>query len=540
LALLKHFDLAPSKEEKSVLDKTFGEESVDLVIVNLTGKWAEAFGKSHSRFATLFSKMLPAVAYYKVITDKKGKPLHYICLEANNAFEKITGLKRRTYLGKKAVDLWLTNGSNLHKVIDTYGRVSFTQESLQFEYQLDPLKKWYNISAFSVEKGYFVTIFEDITERKRIEEELREGVKYNRGLIDASLDPIIVIGHDGKITDANRATEKITRRTHVELIGTDFTDYFTQPDKARLGYQIALQKGSIRNYELEIKGNDESTKPILYNASVYRNDKGESIGVFAAVQDITELKNLQEDLIKSAKFSVIGQLASAVGHELRNPLGVIKNSVYFLNMMLKDVADEKIVKHLKILDKKVNSANAIISDLLDLTKQKAPNLKLTDLNKTVTNALSHLAVPENIVLESKLGKIPKTMLDEEQIQRVIQNLVMNSIQAMTEGGKLAIQTTKQDDALNVFVKDTGVGIPKKDIANLFTPLFTTKAKGIGLGLVICKQIVEGHNGAITVESKVGEGSTFIVKLPIQAKKKILKQPVFNKSTVFKEGVKIEG
>jgi len=536
---LKHIDLAPSEEDKSLVVKTFVEENADPTDLMLTGKWAEAFGKSHSRFDTLFNKMLTAVAYYKVITDKNGKPLHYVCLEANDAFERETGLKREAYIGKKAKDLWLTNGSNLHKVIDTYGRVSLSQESLQFEFQMDPLKKWYNISAFSVEKGYFITIFEDITERKQMEEELREGVKYNRGLINSNLDPLVILGHESKITDVNRATEKITGRTYAELIGTDFSDYFTQPDKARLGYQIALQKGSIRNYELEIKGNDESKKSVLYNASVYRNDKGESIGVFAVVHDITELKNLQEELIKSAKFSVIGQLASAVGHELRNPLGVIKNSVYFLNMMLKDVADEKIVKHLKILDKKVNSANVIISDLLYLTKQKAPTLKLTDLNKTVTNALSNLAVPENIVLKVKLGKIPKTMLDEEQIQRVIQNLVMNSIQAMTEGGKLAIQTTKQDDTLKVFVKDTGVGILKKDIANLFTPLFTTKAKGIGLGLVICKQIVEGHNGTITVESKVDEGSTFIVKLPIQAKEKIIKQPVFNKSKTFKEGVKIE-
>jgi signal transduction histidine kinase len=208
--------------------------------------------------------------------------------------------------------------------------------------------------------------------------------------------------------------------------------------------------------------------------------------------------------------------------------------------VLKDVADEKIVKHLKILDKQVNSANAIISDLLDLTRKKAPTLQLADLNKTVKNALSNLTVPENIVLDIKLGKIPKTLLDEEQIQKVIQNLIMNSIQAMTEGGKLAIQTTKQEDNLKVTVKDTGVGIPKKDIAKLFTPLFTTKAKGIGLGLVVCKQLVEGHNGTITVESKVGEGSTFIVKLPIQAEKKILEQSVINASTTFKDGVTIEG
>lgn len=535
LAKLKHIDLAPSKEDKSVVDKTFGEESADEDIVRLTGKWAEAFGESHSRFSTLFSKMLNAVAYYKIITDENGKPVYYICLEANDAFERITGLKRENYLGKRATDLWLTNGSNLHKLIDAYGRVAYTIESVQFEYQMDPLNKWYNISAFSVEKGYFVTLFEDITERKRMEEELRQGVKYNRGLIEASLDPLVIIGQDGRITDVNFATEKMTGRTRVELIGTDFADYFTEPDKARSGYEIAFQNGFVCDYELEVKGNDDSKKSILYNASVYLNDKGETIGVFAAVHDITELKNLQEDLIKSAKFNVIGQLASVVGHELRNPLGVIKNSVYFLNMVLKDVADEKIVKHLKILDKQVNSANTIISDLLDLTKKKVPTLQLTDLNKTVTNALSNLTVPENIVLDIKLGKIPETLLDEGQIQKVIQNLIMNSIQAMAEGGNLAIQTTKHEDTLKITVKDTGVGIPKNDIAKLFTPLFTTKAKGIGLGLVVCKQLVEGHNGTITVESKVGEGSTFIVKLPIQAEKKILKQSVFNASTAFKDG-----
>ena len=233
-------------------------------------------------------------------------------------------------------------------------------------------------------------------------------------------------------------------------------------------------------------------------------------------------------------------MASAVGHELRNPLGVIKNSVYYLNMILKDDANEKILKHLKIIDKKINSANNIINDLLDITRTKVPTLQLTDLNKTAKNALSNLTVPENIVLDMKLAKIPKTLLDREQIQRVIQNLIMNSIQAMTEGGKLTIQTTKNDYNVKLIVKDTGVGIPKKDIAKLFTPLFTTKAKGIGLGLVICKQLVEAHNGTITAKSKVGVGSEFIVELPIKAEKKITEQTVFNFSTVFKEGVQIEG
>jgi signal transduction histidine kinase len=111
---------------------------------------------------------------------------------------------------------------------------------------------------------------------------------------------------------------------------------------------------------------------------------------------------------------------------------------------------------------------------------------------------------------------------------------------MTQGGKLTIQTTKHNSNVKLIVKDTGVGIPKKDIAQLFTPLFTTKANGIGLGLLICKQLVEGHNGTITAKSKVGEGSEFIVELPIKAEKTITEQSVFNVSMVFKEGVQIEG
>jgi PAS domain S-box-containing protein len=536
---LEYIDLAPSKEDKSVVDKTIGEESANVNSVKLTGKWAEAFGGSHSRFSTLFSKMINAIAYYKIIMDEKGKPVYYICLEANDAFEKITGLKRENYLGKKVTDLWLTNGSNLHKLIDTYGRIALTVESLQFEYRMDPLKKWYNISAFSIEKGYFVTIFEDITERKRIEEELHQLVKYNRGLIEASLDPLVIIGQDGKITDVNFATEKITGRTRVQLIGTDFADYFTEPSKARAGYEKAFQKGFIRDYELEVKGNDGSKKPILYNASVYLNEKCEIKGVFAAVHDISKLKQLQEESIKSAKFTAIGQLASTVGHEIRSPLGVIKNSVYFLNMILKEGADERIIKHLKILDSKVDSANRIISDLLYLTRKEAPTLQLTDLNKAVKDALSSVTVPENILINIKLAEVPEMLIDEEQLQRVIYNLIMNSIQAMAKGGKLTIQTTKKDKIVKVSVRDTGVGIPKENKANLFTPLFSTKAKGIGLGLVICKQLIESQNGNITVKSKVGKGSTFTINLPIQAEKKISEQSVLTNSAAFKKGVKTE-
>jgi signal transduction histidine kinase len=115
---------------------------------------------------------------------------------------------------------------------------------------------------------------------------------------------------------------------------------------------------------------------------------------------------------------------------------------------------------------------------------------------------------------TKLGEIPLMLLDEEQIQRVFQNMILNAVQAMPEGGKLTIQTVKSGGLIEIIIKDTGVGIPKVNFKKIFQPLFSTKTKGIGLGLPICKQIVEDHSGEITVKSEVGKGSTFTVKLPI--------------------------
>ena len=136
----------------------------------------------------------------------------------------------------------------------------------------------------------------DITKRKEAEEALRFSNLYNRSLIEASLDPLVTIGPDGKITDVNVATEKVTGYSRNDLIGTDFSDYFTEPEKARTGYQQVFTDGEVRNYPLEIQHKDGHITPVLYNASVYRDENGEVIGAFAAARDITEIQKAEDKI----------------------------------------------------------------------------------------------------------------------------------------------------------------------------------------------------------------------------------------------------
>ncbi len=228
-----------------------------------------------------------------------------------------------------------------------------------------------------------------------------------------------------------------------------------------------------------------------------------------------ELRDIQEELLRKEKLAVLGQLAGGVGHELRNPLGVINNSSYFLNMRLKNVADEKVKKHLKIIEREVNSANTIISGLLDFASSKTPTKHQMDLNDVIQKALSQVAIPKNIRVVNQLDKtLPPIIANPTQLGQVFGNIILNAVQAMPEGGQLMIKSKAPNpEIVTVSISDTGVGIPEENLDKIFEPLFTTQAKGIGLGLAVTKTLVERHGGIITVESEVGKGSTFTVKLP---------------------------
>ncbi len=169
------------------------------------------------------------------------------------------------------------------------------------------------------------------------------------------------------------------------------------------------------------------------------------------------------------------------------------------------------------MDDEINSSNKIISDLLGFSRVGKPAASPARIEKVIGDALSRTPIPENIELVKKLdADLPEVELDPDQIQQVLINMTTNAVQAMPEGGKLTIGARKKGEFLEVEITDTGIGIPQEVRDKIFEPLFTSKAKGIGLGLAVCKSIIDRHEGQIEVTSEVGKGTTFNIKLPLKA------------------------
>jgi PAS domain S-box-containing protein len=242
-----------------------------------------------------------------------------------------------------------------------------------------------------------------------------------------------------------------------------------------------------------------------------------AIDITAEKNALRELQEAQEKLVRQEKLAVLGKLSGGIGHELRNPLGAIKNAVYFLKMALEN-PNPDIEETLSILDTEVMTSELIISSLLDFARPKPPTRQKVKISELIDSSLSRVRVPSNVDVVIKHLKNPPLLLaDPIQLSRVFINLGRNAVQAMPDGGKLTISTKIDQGWMTIGITDTGIGMTEDVLSKLFEPLYTTKAKGIGLGLPISKSFVEAHGGTIEVKSKEGIGSTFAVKLPVTTK-----------------------
>jgi PAS domain S-box-containing protein len=511
------------------------------------GHLSRAFDKMTAEQKQAQERLLATSQYARSLLEASLDPLVTISADGkitdvNEATSKVTGLARQELIGTDFSDYF----TEPEKAQAGYQQV-FAQ-GFVIDYPLTIRHKdgkltdvLYNASIYKDVHGNVLGVFaaaRDVTA-------LKQAFQYARSLLEASLDPLVTISADGKITDVNEATIRATGRTREELIGTDFSGYFTEPEKAQAGYQQVFAQGFVTDYPLTVRHKDGELMDVLYNASVYKDLRGNVLGVFAAARDVTALKQAEAELRhhrdslevlvqeRTAKLEILNtelarsnesleQFAYVASHDLQEPLRVMSSYSQLLERRYKKKLDQDADDFIDFIVDAASRMQRLITDLLAYSRVGRKDLPITkvDLNEVVRKVIFGLSSS----IESSGGKVtydelPVLMSHEMGIMQVFQNLISNALKFHGEKSPQVRISAKKDKNAWVFsVADNGLGIESQyheRIFQIFQRLHSREEySGTGIGLSICKKIVSNLGGKIWVESEPGKGSTFHFTIPI--------------------------
>ncbi|SER50092.1 ATP-binding protein [Giesbergeria anulus] len=383
------------------------------------------------------------------------------------------------------------------------------------------------------------------------EQALHTASRYSRSLIEAHLDPLLVVGCNGHITDLNRAAETMTGRSRQALIGTDFADHCAEREQAHALFVQALANEQVIDQTLSIRHVDGHVTKVLYNAGIFRSATGEVLGVLAAARDVTERQRLDEemhryqdrleaevqqrtaDLVLARNAAETANQAKSaflanMSHELRTPLNAVLG---FSNMMRKDpLLPERQRQNLDIINRSGEHLLTLINDVLDMAKIEAGRVQLQQLPfdlgalvRDVTDMMQIRAQEKGLqLLIDQDSEFPRYIVgDEARLRQVLINLLGNAVKFTEQGGvsiRLGTQQNQQSH-LVIEIEDSGLGIAPEDQESIFLPFTQIGEQGInkgtGLGLTITRQFVQLMHGQITLHSRLGTGSVFRIELPLQ-------------------------
>jgi two-component system sensor histidine kinase HydH len=414
----------------------------------------------------------------------------------------------------KQLDIWkilpirnsyLVVGVNLEGY---YNRLSQTRRRIILNYSIIMALVLFGIYViFKLQETYIV------------KKTLNEMKVYTSKLLETMDNAVISVDNKGKIKTFNRKSGEIFGKKREEVLNKDCQEVLNLNILGESIFKKCLLEKKNISQEIILEEKGLKKKILDLNSSFLTDESGEITGVVAVIRDVTEIKDLNEEVARHKRLAALGKLSAGIAHEIRNPLSSIRGLAQFVYNSFSKTDERK--EDLNTIIQEVDRLNKLVAQILDYAKVKELNLTYFSLNDLINKIveLFRLEIKDKQIefcLELS-PDISQIKADEDQVRQILMNVIINAIQAIPKKGEIKIKTEKGllrgELAIKLIIEDSGIGIPEKDFNQIFDPFFSTKEQGSGLGLSIVYKLVEGHQGEIKVESKEGKGTKIIIFLP---------------------------
>jgi PAS domain S-box-containing protein len=343
-------------------------------------------------------------------------------------------------------------------------------------------------------------------------------------IFSSMADSIILVNLEGVIIKVNRSLLELYGCGEEDFVGKSIDEIVektganTENMDAPLIMAEVRRQREMKNQEITLRSKLGEDRTCILSCSMVCDSRGQDVGAAFVLHDVTERRAMEQKLIKAERLASVGELAGILGHDLRNPLDAIGVATYYLRTKYANMLDSKDEAMFENINQSIDYSNKIINDLIDYSSEIKLGLEAATPKSLVTGALAQVSPPLNIHVTDETADALEFQVDEGKMRRAFVNIVKNAFDAMPDGGELTIKSEKADGMVVFSFRDTGDGMTQETLSKLWTPLFTTKAKGMGFGLAICRRIVEAHGGKISAESQLKAGTTIRVELPLNRSK----------------------